>query len=111
MQEVIPRLWLGDIIAATNDVSLREKGIHSVLTAMQGELAVHPVPYIPYLPLHRALDVRRIDTQRVRPSAGTRCRSTTRTTSMCSFSLRLPSALSRLSSTRVMGFLCTASPA
>jgi hypothetical protein len=45
MQEVIPRLWLGDIIAATNDVSLREKGIHSVLTAMQGELAVHPVPY------------------------------------------------------------------
>jgi dual specificity phosphatase 12 len=46
MQQVVPFLWIGDINAAHNDAALRTKGIRSVLTAMQGELAVHPVRLI-----------------------------------------------------------------
>ena len=43
MNEVIPNLWLGDLRSAQNTAKLREKNIHSVLTAMRGKVVVEEV--------------------------------------------------------------------
>ncbi|GJE99573.1 ual-specificity phosphatase domain-containing protein [Phanerochaete sordida] len=40
MNEVIPNLWLGDISSALDPKNLREKNIHSILTAMRGKVVV-----------------------------------------------------------------------
>jgi dual specificity phosphatase 12 len=43
MNEVIPNLWLGDLKSAQNTGKLREKNIHSILTAMRGKVVVAEV--------------------------------------------------------------------
>ena len=40
MDEIVAGLWLGDILAATNESLLREKDVHSVLSVMRGKVDV-----------------------------------------------------------------------
>ncbi|KAH8109517.1 hypothetical protein DFH11DRAFT_1626596 [Phellopilus nigrolimitatus] len=41
MDEVIPGLWIGSLLAATDAAALRAHNIHSVLSAMRGKLSIH----------------------------------------------------------------------
>ena len=43
MNEVIPNLWVGDLRSAQDTEKLREKNIHSVVTAMRGKVVVAEV--------------------------------------------------------------------
>ena len=43
MDEIIPRLWVGNIQSAKDTETLRKKGIYSVLTAMRGKVSVNEV--------------------------------------------------------------------
>lgn len=43
MNEIIPGLWLGDLRSALDTQDLREKNIHSVLSAMRGTVTVSQV--------------------------------------------------------------------
>ena len=43
MNEILPGLWVGDLLS-TKDLSLlREHNIHSILSAMRGKIAIHEV--------------------------------------------------------------------
>ncbi|KAJ3533312.1 hypothetical protein NMY22_g7384 [Coprinellus aureogranulatus] len=41
MNEIVPNLWLGDLLSALNTKMLREKGVRSVLSVMRGRVTVH----------------------------------------------------------------------
>ena len=43
MDQIIPNLFLGDLSCATNTAYLRKHNVHSVLTAMSGNVSVHKV--------------------------------------------------------------------
>jgi dual specificity phosphatase 12 len=43
MNEVIPKLWIGDIQSAFNVEELRRNNIRSILSAMRGRMTIHPV--------------------------------------------------------------------
>lgn len=43
MAEVVPNLWLGDIRDALDAQTLRQKNIHSVLSAMRGTVKIEQV--------------------------------------------------------------------
>jgi hypothetical protein len=43
MQQVVPLLWIGDISAAYDSETLKQNGIHSVLSVFNGDIEVHPV--------------------------------------------------------------------
>jgi hypothetical protein len=43
MQQVVPFLWIGGISAAYDTAALQKNGIHSVLSALNGDIEVHPV--------------------------------------------------------------------
>ncbi|KAA1472417.1 hypothetical protein DENSPDRAFT_800964 [Dentipellis sp. KUC8613] len=40
MDEVLPNLWVGDLVSAQDAETLQEKNIHSVLTAMRGRVSI-----------------------------------------------------------------------
>lgn len=44
MDEIIPRLWVGDLPSALDTAELKRKGIFSILTAMRGKVQIHEVP-------------------------------------------------------------------
>ncbi|KAJ3501079.1 hypothetical protein NMY22_g19046 [Coprinellus aureogranulatus] len=41
MNEIVPNLWLGDLLSALNMKILRKKGVGSVLSVMRGRVSVH----------------------------------------------------------------------
>jgi dual specificity phosphatase 12 len=43
MNEIVPNLWLGDLISALDADTLRAKGVQSVLSVMRGRVTVHEV--------------------------------------------------------------------
>ena len=43
MNEIVPNLWLGDLISALDVETLRDKGVQSVLSVMRGRVTVHEV--------------------------------------------------------------------
>jgi dual specificity phosphatase 12 len=43
MNEIAPGLWLGDIVSAYNTAELKRLGVRSVITAMRGQITIHPV--------------------------------------------------------------------
>lgn len=48
MNEIVPNLWLGDLISALDVETLRAKGVQSVLSVMRGRVTVHEVRQRPY---------------------------------------------------------------
>lgn len=43
MHEIVPNLWLGDLLSALDAKTLRAKGVRSVLSVMRGRVSVHEV--------------------------------------------------------------------
>lgn len=43
MDEIVPRLWIGDLPSALDVESLKAKKIFSVVTAMRGKITIHAV--------------------------------------------------------------------
>ena len=43
MDEIIPNLWIGNLLSALNEPSLRANNIGSVLSVMRGRMRVHEV--------------------------------------------------------------------
>lgn len=43
MNEIIPNLWLGDLISALDATTLRAKGVRSIVSVMRGRVNVHEV--------------------------------------------------------------------
>jgi dual specificity phosphatase 12 len=47
MDEVIHNLWIGDLPSALDANGLKEKNIHSIVSAMRGRVTLHDVSQIP----------------------------------------------------------------
>lgn len=46
MDEVIPKLWIGDLLSALDVDGLKQKNIHSIVSAMAGRVTLHDVSSI-----------------------------------------------------------------
>ena len=43
MNEIVPGLWVGDLLSTKDLQALRDNNIHSILTAMRGRIAINEV--------------------------------------------------------------------
>ena len=48
MDEIVPGLWIGDLLSAQDVEKLKEHGVFSILTAMRGKVTIHEVRQLFY---------------------------------------------------------------